>query len=106
MFGLLIAISALVPAALILAGHWFPWPTVLGRKLNRLEAYAFGVAVIYATPLALVYYADNKAQITSLFVVSCVAAGVATMAAWGIDILVERYHELQDAKDAAEHDAE
>ncbi len=106
MFGLLIAISALVPAALILAGHWFPWPTMLGRTLNRLEAYAFGVAVIYATPLALFHYAENKAQITTLFVVSCVAAGLATMAAWGIDVMVERYHQLQDAKDAAEHDAE
>ncbi len=106
MFGLLIAITALIPAALILAGHWFPWPTMLGRKLNRLEAYAFGVAVIYATPLALYYYAADKTQITAMFIVSCVAAGLATLAAWGIDILVERYHQLQDAKDAAEHDAE
>ena len=29
MFGLLILIACCVPAAIILAGHWFPWPTVL-----------------------------------------------------------------------------
>ena len=30
-------------------------------------------------------------------------AGLATFAAWGVDLLVERYHKLQDAQDAAEH---
>lgn len=103
MFGLLIAIAILVPAALILAGHWFPWPSVFGRQLSRLEAYVFGVAVIYAMPLALYAYAGDKAQLAVLFIVACVSAGTATFAAWGIDILVERYHKLQDAQDAAEH---
>jgi hypothetical protein len=103
MFGLLIAIAILVPAALILAGHWFPWPSVLGRTLTRLEAYVFGVAVIYVMPLALFAYTADKGELALLFVASCISAGLATFAAWGVDLLVERYHKLQDAQDAAEH---
>ncbi len=102
MFGLLILIACCVPAAIILAGHWFPWPSVLGRQLSRLEAYAFGVATIYVVPLALFGYVTDQTQMMAIFLISATSAGVATLAAWGIDQLVERYHRLQDEKDAAE----
>lgn len=103
MFGLLIATTILVPAALILAGHWFPWPSVLGRRLARLEAYVFGVGVIFVMPLSLFAYAADKTELALLFIASCISAGAAASIAKGIDVMVERYHKLQDARDAAEH---
>ena len=91
-------------AGMILIGHWFPWRSLLGRELHRLEAYAYGVAVILiATAIPLILAGDYFALAALLVAASC--AGTATLAAYAIDGLIAARHARLDVEDAQEHAA-
>lgn len=95
---------AVLAAALILAGHWFPWRLLLGRELHRLEAYAYGVGVfLLVAGLALA----ATGNYTGLAIVAVVwaAEGLATVGAYAIDHWAKQRHALQDAKERAEYAA-
>ena len=99
------AICIFVPLALTFAGHWFPWPIVIGRALRRLEAYTIGVLIILAPPTVAILAAHDligSVQALALVWVSCLSAGFATVAAWGIDALVAYIHSLKDQVDRAD----
>lgn len=90
--------------SLILIGHWFPWRAMLGRDLRRLEAYAYGVAVIaLAAVIPLAMRGDFYAII--VLSVAIVCAGTATLAAYAIDGLIAARHDRLDVEDAHEHAA-
>lgn len=92
-------------ALAIFAAHWFPWPLVFGRKLRRLEAYVTGTAAIFAPPTVAILYAYKQLDSIDalwLFWLSGVGAGIATLAAWGIDNAVSNYHSMKDRIDRAE----
>lgn len=91
-------------AGAILIGHWFPWRAMLGRTLHRLEAYAYGVAVILAAAAIPLLLAGNYYALAALAVAaSC--AGAATLAAYAIDGLIAARHARLDAEDAQQHAA-
>jgi hypothetical protein len=87
-------------AVVILAGHWFPWRSMLGRKLSRLEAYAFGSMAMVA-PAVGALVAMGEAAAAWVIVAGTAGAGLATLGAYGVDKLIAMRHELLDAKDAA-----
>ncbi len=69
--------GASLAAALELVGHYFPWP----KRLHRIAAYVWGTGAI----LAGVAVATERKTLLRTFVV-CGAAGVATIAAYIVDI--------------------
>lgn len=92
-------------ALAIFALHWFPWHLIIGRKLRRLEAYATGTAAIFAPPTVAILYAYPQLDSIDalwLFWLSAIGAGLATLAAWGIDNAVSNYHSMKDRIDRAE----
>jgi hypothetical protein len=93
---------AVLAAALILAGHWFPWRLLLGRDLRRLEAYAYGVGVFLAVAGVALF---ALGQWTALIIVLTVwlAEGLATVGGYAIDNWAKQRHALQDAKERAEY---
>jgi hypothetical protein len=99
------AICSVLPVACIFAGHWFPWPVAIGRKLRRLEAYAIGVLIILVPPSVAIVLADQTLSAYAglgLVWASCLSAGAATLLAWGIDALFEHIHSLRDQVDRVE----
>jgi len=103
MLPLVAVTAALLPACLILAGHWFPWPSLLGRPLSRIEAYVFGVACIMLPATALAVNVTEAQTVVWLYWTAAIAAGVATISAWAIDRLIAYIHSLRDQLDEAQH---
>jgi hypothetical protein len=103
MFALVATTAALLPACLILAGHWFPWPLLLGRQLHRLEAYLYGVSCIMLPATALALYLPSAREVLAVFWIAAGAAGLATLTAWGVDRLIAYIHSLRDQVDEAQH---
>ena len=97
----LISLAALA-AALILAGHWFPWRLLLGRELHRLEAYAYGVGV-FALVAGLALAATGNWAGLVIVAVVWAAEGLATVGAYAIDHWAKQRHALQDARERAEY---
>lgn len=94
----------ILAAALILAGHWFPWRLLIGRELHRLEAYAYGVGVfllVAGAGLASVGYWSALVIVGAVWL----AEGLATVGAYAIDHWAKQRHALQDAKERAEYAA-
>jgi hypothetical protein len=90
-------------AALIAAGHWFPWRLMLGRQLRRLEAYTYGVLAILL-PVVVALWGAGETGAALLLVAGAVGAGAATLLAYGVDKVIDMRHELLDAKDKAAYD--
>lgn len=89
-----------VAAAVIAAGHWFPWRLMLGRQLSRIEAYAFGTVAMLAPALAALL-ATGQTWAAVLVLAGAAGAGLTTLAAYGVDKVIAMRHELLDAKDKA-----
>ena len=94
--------TALLASLSIAALHWFPWRRLTGRKLPRLIAYAMGVAVILGAPsLAYWRYAPLPGTtVFALFWCAGIAAGLTTVGAWIVDMLIEGMHRAADLEDA------
>lgn len=96
MYNAVFAIALLLPASVLMALHWFPWPDAINRPLHRLESYALGVGMINGTAIALLRFVGANglaldADLAILLVVCCsVSGGGGTLLAWGIDYLVAR----------------
>ena len=103
MLPLVAVTAALLPACLILAGHWFPWPSLLGRQLSRIEAYVFGVSCIMLPATALAVNVTEAQTVVWLYWTAAIAAGIATIGAWAIDRLIAYIHGLRDQIDEARH---
>ncbi len=93
---------AVLAAALILAGHWFPWRLLLGRDLHRLEAYVYGVAVFLAVAGVALWALGQWVALVIILVVWA-AEGLATLGGYAIDHWAKQRHALQDAKERAEY---
>lgn len=111
MLPLLFALCTLLPASLLLVGHYFNWRGVLGRPLSALEAHVWLVSFTTATPTAAILYAQRLVALppaicAALFCASAAASIVATFVAYGIDWLVERYRSLEDKVDSAQFHAD
>ena len=111
MLPLLFALCTLVPAPLILAGHYFNWRGVLRRPLSRLEAQVWIVAFANAAPAAAVLYGQRYTALTPtvcvlLFCASAAACIGAACAAYAVDALAERFHALEDKVDRAQYRAD
>lgn len=107
MHGLIVFIALTLPALILLVLHYFPWGSLFaGRQLSRLEAYSLGVTTIISVPFCLQLYASTYVDLSgrvvaNLFLLSALSAGLATMLAWGIDALIEKYHQIADERDRA-----
>lgn len=95
-----IAIPAILAAFIILFLHWFPWHLLRGEKLGRLTAYTLGTVVIVGVTCAT-YAVLGYVQAAWILIAVAMAAGVATLAAYFVDGILERHHELQDLRDKA-----
>lgn len=107
MLSLAYAICILIPISLVAAGHWFPWPTAIGRKLRRIETYCIGMLIILTPPTVVILTTHeyiNSLHALALVWVSCLSAGAATVAAWGIDALISYIHSLRDQVDREHYD--
>ena len=108
---LLFSLCTLLPAAMILVGHYFNWRGVLGRPLRPIESYCWVVTFIVLTPSATILYAQRVAVLSptlcvALFLASGIAAKAALVVAYGIDWLVARFRALEDRIDRAEYRAD
>lgn len=91
MFTLFRIVATIVPGLAMLAGHWLPWPTILDRRLRRVEAYAFGISWIIGTAAGLMRLAQRwrielePGDCATLVETAAASAGLATLAAYAID---------------------
>ena len=94
--------TALLATLSIAVLHWFPWRRLTGHELPRLAAYTMGVAVILGVPSLsyLRYQPMDGATVFALFWTAGIAAGVATVGAWVVDLLIEGMHRAGDLEDA------
>lgn len=102
MYTTLCTLAAAGPAATMIAAHYIPWRKSLGRDLHRLEAYALGTAAIIGGAVGTLSLADDAKQPLSprqaagIMIASATGAGVATLAAWAFDAVIERRHQRLD----------
>jgi len=83
------AIVSLVPALLMLAGHYFPIPSLTGRPMPLLVRYAVGVSGIIAG-FALV----APLWATLLLLMAAAGAGAATALAYLVDHHIALYRRV------------
>lgn len=86
-------IAITMPGLAMMAGHWFPWPRILGRDLARPEAYIYGTTWIVGLPTLLLVAAafgnvhGHLLIFAGLYLAALASAGIATLAAYIIDNL-------------------
>lgn len=88
-------IGAFVAGALLLIGHWFPWPD---EELERIPAYVYGVVSLFAgfTTWRLLLSLDWQTPLG--LAVICAVGGLAVILAYRIDDLVKRLRKASKAE--------
>lgn len=98
-------LATFLPAAVIAAEHYAPWQRWLHGPLPRLAAYTLGTLAILlpATLAAQPHKHRQHRQVVMLFWAAALAAGMTTLATWGIDWLNERSARQADERDRLLH---
>jgi hypothetical protein len=87
MFDTSFYLGLVVTALLILVGHWFPWP----RRLEKLEAYTYGVCAILVGTFIWLYlatYTMAPMRIWWGLAAYTASAGVATVVSHATDYVL------------------
>lgn len=93
MYAAIFSIAAILPAAILMMVHWFPWHDAIGRRLSRLECYAIGVATINGTAIASLLLVSRSQPIwlaIAIIALCSISGGAGTLAAWTIDGSTQR----------------
>jgi hypothetical protein len=90
-----------VAAILIGLGHYFPYDRFFHRKLNNIEAYTYGTAVICGLASVGFLFMGDMTAIAILLTVAA-GAGITTIALYMLDGWTETNHRIEDAKDVAD----
>jgi len=97
-----VTLTAIVSGIVILAEHYFPWRTLLGRKLPRVAAYALGMlAVLIPFTLLVLLKADDltTCQIVVALWVIVFVAGIADAGCYALDHMLEYRSRAIDAEE-------
>lgn len=79
-----LAITCLISALLLAAGHWFNWRLVFGSEMPRLWAYIYGVAAILLPAAGLlVVWRMELAALALALISTC--AGATVVLAYAVD---------------------
>lgn len=97
-------ICVVVPAAALLAAHWFPWRKAIKRDLHRLEAYTIGTSMIVGTAAAAMSSDGSPSgrEHAKLLLTATMSAGFATVLAWWIDAFIRANESATKARKTLE----
>lgn len=100
-FSLSLVVTAIVAMLIVLVEHYLPWNLLLLKpRPGRIASYIMGV-MAFAIPLTLLFSLVELTQvqlIISLWVV-IVAAGLGTIAAYGLDSWLDHRSRAREAEE-------
>jgi hypothetical protein len=105
MVAIVFSVAILLPSALIVAGHYFPWTKTLNRELSKVEAYIYGTLAINGTvclillALEILSLSIRPSMAMALIMIAVASAGITTMVLYKYDESLEMRHRLMDAEE-------
>lgn len=104
-FFIIFSAAVLLPSALIVAGHYFPWHKTLERDLTKIEAYVYGTLAINGTVCLILlslelFSVSIRAGIAAALIMTAVAsAGITTIVLYRYDAALEQRHRWRDTEE-------
>ena len=91
-------VASIVTVLILLVEHWFPWQSLIGRKLPRLAAYTLGLLAI-GLPLTFLYIGWGLVQAAMALWIVIGCGGSAVILAWLMDSWLENRIARQEAEE-------
>jgi hypothetical protein len=97
-----VLVTVLVSALLLIAGHYFNWPALIGQPLGRIPSYIYGVTAI-SVPLCLYYWLSGSVE--SAIALACVVfgGGASVVVCHAVDDWLLTKRRLREAEERERH---